>query len=91
MIGELLLQLAVHSLTTTETYLFTGYDVKNTNENAYWWVDAQFLHHQDDQVVVSIGGYIERPGLVPVLLDSRIRGLIYTLQFAERLREWNIK
>ena len=65
---------------------FPGYTLPKKPPSLFWWADAQFLHNQDNRLVVSVAAYEDRgSGWTPLVVTRRVEGLTYTMNFDNKI------
>ena len=65
--------------------LCVGASVGKQPSNFYWWVDVEFVPFEDNRLLVSFGGYLERLVMSPVPATRLHQGRILSWQLtAER-------
>ena len=64
---------------------FTGHTLPKEPDTLFWWVDCKFLPCSDNLLVVTVGAYEGRPGRTPLPITPLVKGLIYTVEFNEKL------
>lgn len=60
-------------------------DAVEVTGNTFWWTDVTFVPRRDDQLVISVGLYQNRPGLSPLRPHRHLNGLIYIVTFTDHV------
>ena len=65
---------------------FQGYTLPKKPPSLFWWADAQFLHNQDNTLVMSVTAYEDRgSGWTPLVVTRQVEGLTYTMNFDNKI------